>query len=153
MGSSLSVQASLLITGLGAGYVAALRAPDGSAAAIGGGMLAGLIGGAFLAGLIVLSGVFALRSFLPNASPDLLDLLTFESEPAVSGFWMPDRWAAWYWACWARRWPCCRPLLRGLVLVNLAAVVIMGLFAGLLRTPMLAGPLATWLARCSRPRV
>jgi branched-chain amino acid transport system permease protein len=133
--------ASLVITGLAAGYIAAQRAPAGPVAALGGGMVAGLIGGAFLAGLILLTGAFPLRSFLPNISPDLLDILTFEGDPAVDGFWTPLLGGVMLGLVGAILAELPR-LLRGLILVNLLALFVMGLFAGLLRTPMLTGPLA-----------
>jgi branched-chain amino acid transport system permease protein len=134
--------ASLLITGLAAGYLAAQRAPAGPVAALGGGMLAGVIAGAFLAGLILLSATFALRSFLPNVSPDLLDILTFESDPAISGSWLPLLGGAVLGLLGAVLAILPR-VLRGLIIVNVLALVTMGLFAGLLRTPMLSGLLAS----------
>jgi branched-chain amino acid transport system permease protein len=133
--------ASLLITGLAAGYLAAQRAPTGPVAAIGGGMLAGLIAGAFLAGLILLSAAFALRSFLPNVSPDLLDILTIESDPAVAGFWLPLLGGVVLGLIGAVL-AVLPKVLRGLIILNVLALVTMGLFAGLLRTPMLSGLLA-----------
>jgi branched-chain amino acid transport system permease protein len=105
-------------------------------------MLAGVIGGAFLAGLILLSATFALRSFLPNVSPDLLDILTFESDPAVSGSWLPLLGGAVLGLLGAVLAILPR-VLRGLIIVNVLALVTMGLFAGLLRTPMLSGLLAS----------
>ena len=121
--------------------MAAQRAPAGTIGAIGGGVLAGLIAGAFLAVLILLSAAFALRSFLPNVSPDLLDILTFDSDPAVNGFWMPLLGGAALGLLGAIL-VVLPSVLRGLIVVNLVALFAMGLFAGLLRTPMLSGLLA-----------
>ena len=134
-------EAALLITGVASGYVAAQRAPAGTIGAIGGGVLAGLIAGAFLAVLILLSAAFALRSFLPNVSPDLLDILTFDSDPAVNGFWMPLLGGAALGLLGAIL-VVLPSVLRGLIVVNLVALFAMGLFAGLVRTPMLSGLLA-----------
>jgi len=134
-------EASLVITGLAAGYVAARRGPAGWPAGLVSGLIAGLIAGAALAGLILLAGVFALRSFLPNISPDLFDTLTFESDPPASGTWVPLLGGAVLGVIGAilARLP---RFLRGLVIANLLALFVMGLFAGLLRTPMLSGNLA-----------
>jgi branched-chain amino acid transport system permease protein len=134
-------EASLLITGLAAGYLAAQRAPGGPGGAVAGGVLAGLIAGAFLAGLILVGSVFALRSFLPNVSPDLFDILTFESDPAVNGISIPLLGGAGLGLLGAIL-AVLPTHVRGLVVLNLAALFIMGLFAGLLRTPMLSGLLA-----------
>jgi branched-chain amino acid transport system permease protein len=134
-------EASLIITGLAAGYFAALRAPSGPAAALAGGLLSGLIAGAFLAGLILLASVFALRSFLPNVSPDLFDILTFESDPPAGGIWVPLLGGAALGLLGALLAILPR-FVRGFIIANLLALFIMGLFAGLLRTPMLSGHLA-----------
>ena len=134
-------QLSLLLTFLSAGYVAARRAPAGAASAILAGGLAGLIAGAFLSGLILLNTAVNLRSFLPNVSPDLLEILTFGSDPVVNGIWIPALTGLALGALGAALVVLPRRV-RGLIIVNLAAVVTMGLFAGLLRQPMLTGPLA-----------
>jgi branched-chain amino acid transport system permease protein len=131
-------QLSLLLTFLAAGYVAVPRAPRGTLPGILAGALAGLIAGAFLAALVLLSSVVNLRSFLPNASPELFEVLTLGSDPVVSGFWIPAVAGILGGALGAglallpRR-------TRELVIVNLVALVLVGLFAGLVRQRMLSG--------------
>jgi branched-chain amino acid transport system permease protein len=131
-------QLSLLLTFLSAGYVAVARAPRGPLPGILAGALVGLISGAFLAGLILLSTAVNLRSFLPNASPELFELLTLGSDPAVDGFWIPMVVGLLGGALGAglallpRR-------ARELVILNLTALVLLGLFAGLARQRMLSG--------------
>ena len=134
-------EAALALTGLAAGYLAQRRAPAGAAAGILGGALAGLIAGVFLSGLVLLSTVVNLRSFLPNASPELFEILTFGSDPVESGFWIPAACGlilGVLGACLAilPRW------IRTLIVLNAAVIGLVGLFAGLLRTPMLSGPLS-----------
>jgi branched-chain amino acid transport system permease protein len=131
-------QLSLLLTFLSAGYAAAGRGPRGLLPGILAGALAGLISGAFLSAFVLLSGAVNLRSFLPNASPELFEVLTLGSEPPVSGFWIPMLVGLVTSALGAglallpRR-------ARQLVIVNLAALVLVGLFAGLARQRMLSG--------------
>lgn len=136
-------QMSLALTGLISGYVATQRAPAGALPGIVGGGLAGLIGGAFLSGFILLSTVVNLRSFLPNASPELFEVLTFGSDPVVNGFWIPALVGLTLGVAGAILALLPR-LVRNLIIANLVAVVALGLFAGLLRQPMLTGPLSEW---------
>jgi branched-chain amino acid transport system permease protein len=134
-------EASLLLTGLVAGFLGMRRAPAGAVAGIIAGALAGLIAGAFLSGLVLLDAAVGLRSFLPNASPQLFDILTFGSDPVVSGFWIPALAGLVLGVLGAVLGTLPR-LLRGLIVINAAVLGLIGLFAGLLRTPMLSGPLA-----------
>jgi branched-chain amino acid transport system permease protein len=135
-------QVFLTLTGLAAGYFAVSRAPTGTAQGLIAGAIAGIIAGAFLAVLILLSTVVTLRSFLPNISPDLFDILTLESDPYVDGFWMPLA-AGLALGLLGAALALLPGLLRGLIIANLAAVIIIGLFAGLVRNPMLSGILAS----------
>ena len=81
-------QLSLLLTFLVAGFMAVRRGRGGPLPSLLGGALAGLISGLFLSAIILLSTAVDLRSFLPNASPDLFAVLTFESDPVVAGAWI-----------------------------------------------------------------
>jgi branched-chain amino acid transport system permease protein len=134
-------ETALLLTALAAGYLATRKAPAGTASGILGGALAGLLTGLGLSLLIVLSQAFPIRSFLPNVSPALLDLLTLQSDPVLAGAWIPTAVGLALGALGAglallpRR-------LRRLLVFDLTALVAVGLFSGLLRPPMLSGPLA-----------
>ncbi len=131
-------QLSLLLTFLAAGYVAKLRAPAGAPLGLAAGALAGLISGLFLSGFVLLSTVIDLRSFLPNASPDLFEVLTLGSDPVVNGFWIPAAIGTAVGTLGAglallpRR-------ARELVIVDLAVLILVGLFAGLVRQRMMSG--------------
>ena len=82
-------QLSLVVTFLAAGFAAARRGPSGPGPGVLAGALAGLISGAFLSAFILLGSAVNLRTFLPNASPELFELLTLGSDPVVNGFWIP----------------------------------------------------------------
>jgi branched-chain amino acid transport system permease protein len=100
---------------------------------------AGLIAGAVLSGLVLLGSVVNLREYLLNASPELWDILT--NGLGTQGFWVPTAAGLVTGAFAGVLW--LLPVLpRTAILSGLVLVVIMGLFAGLLRTPMLAGPLS-----------
>jgi branched-chain amino acid transport system permease protein len=132
-------QASLIITFLLAGLATAIR---GSAVGLGtvvAGTLAGLVSGVMLSALVLIGSVVNLRAVFLNASPQLWDVLTLGM--GTSGFWVPTVVGALVGAIGAGIWVL-PPLLRTGILAGLGSVLIMGLFAGLLRTPMLAGPLS-----------
>jgi branched-chain amino acid transport system permease protein len=143
VGEAVSLgQAFLVLTGIAAGYVAVGRAPSGVGPGLAAGALVGLIAGAFLSVFVLLGTVVNLRAFLPNASPDLWDVLTMQSDPVVNGFWMPAVGGLLLGLIGAGLALLPRTL-RGLILANLIAVLVVGLFAGLVRTPMLTGMLAS----------
>ena len=132
-------QAALLIAFGVAGYLAARPFVGVSRVrAIAAGAVVGAIMGAFLAALVLLGSVVDIRAVFINASPDLYSLLT----NALGTTW------AWF------------PIVVGVITGALAGVVIwlpgsvripllwslgmlvfFGLFAGLLRTPLLVTPL------------
>ena len=131
-------QLSLVVTFLAAGFAAARRGPRGPVPAVLAGVLAGLISGAFLSAVVLVGGAVNLREFLPNASPELFELLTLGSDPVAAGFWVPMLAGALggmfgaVLAVLPRR-------ARELVIVNLTALVLLGLFASLARQRMLSG--------------
>ena len=133
-------QAALLIAFGVVGYVSArdlvatsrLRAIVASVAV-------GAITGAFLTGLVLVGSVVDLRAVFLNASPELYDLLT--TGLGTSGAWIPIVVGAVTGGLGG--------ILIGLpvtllspLLWGLGLLVFFGLFAGLLRTPMLVTPLA-----------
>jgi branched-chain amino acid transport system permease protein len=124
------------------GAVAAWKATTLREAALVGGV-AGLITGLFVTALVVVGNVVDLRAVFLNASPELYSMLTMGMGmagawiPAVEGLLLgalaasigqlPDRIRS--------------PLVRGLL-----GVLIVGLFAGLLRAPLLSAGLGSFAA-------
>lgn len=134
-------QASLVITFLVAGLATAIRVGGtaGHGHVVLAGTLAGVVAGAQLSALVLIGSVVNLRGVFLHASPELWDVLTMGL--GTSGFWVPTAVGAIISGIGAAIW-LLPPVLRTGLLGGLAAVLIMGLFAGLLRTPMLSGPLA-----------
>ena len=134
-------QAALLITFGVVGYLAGAPGAGATsqARAVAAGALAGAIVGAFLTALVLLGSVVDLRAVFLNASPELYALLTdglvFSGPvvPIVVGAVTGALGGAIYGFPAAVR----SPLLWGL-----GALLFFGLFAGLLRTPLLVTPLA-----------
>ncbi|MBI3975036.1 MAG: branched-chain amino acid ABC transporter permease [Armatimonadetes bacterium] len=67
----------LLLIGLGAGYQAARRGIGGALTALARGLLAGAAAGVGLSALLVLASVVNLRGMFINASPTLLEIISF----------------------------------------------------------------------------
>ncbi len=133
-------EAAILITMFGAGYLAAQRAREVTAWQAGlAGVGAGGLSGASLTLLVLVGSVVDLRTVFIHASPELFDMLT--RGLGVAGAWIPTviGVAVGAAAGLVARSPATirRPLLWAL-----AMVVAFGLFAGLLRTPMLNNFLA-----------
>ncbi len=129
----------LLLAGLGAGFLAARRAPAGRGPQVLAGALAGLIAGAMLALLVIIGSVVNLRAVMLQASPLLYSLLTFNL--GVGGFWVPLIVGGVLGAAAGLIYGL-PPRIRQLVTSALAALVGLGLFAEQLRTPMLTGILS-----------
>ena len=132
-------QSLLVLTALGTGYLAVRRAPAALAQTVLAGAVAGAVAGAILALLVIVGNVVNLRAIFLNASPLLYDLLTFGL--GVAGFWAPVLSGAVLGAAAGLIYilpsRARRPLVLGLV-----SLLVLGLFAGLLRTPMLTGGLS-----------
>jgi branched-chain amino acid transport system permease protein len=133
-------QAALLLTFGAAAYLAGLDHIKVSwPRAIAVGAMVGTIIGAFLTGLVLLGEAVDLRAVFLNASPTLYALLT--DGIVLTGPIVPIVVGAVTGAL--------AGVLLGLpasvripLIVGLASVLFFGLFAGLLRTPMLVTPLA-----------
>lgn len=130
-------QIAALLTLVVAGLLAARRESDPPGAVVSG-ALAGLLAGSGLSGLVLLGQIVDLRQVTINAGPTLYTLLTAGLGPA--GFWYPALVGLVV------------GVLGGLVGVlprtartalgyGLLGILVLGLFAGLLRTPMVAGGL------------
>ncbi len=129
----------LVLAGLGTGYLAARSAPAGGGLPVLAGALSGVLTGAMLALLVIIGSVVNLRAVFPNASPLLYNLLTFNQ--GVAGFWVPPILGAALGAA-ASLFYVLTPKIRRPLTWGLASLLGLGLFAGLLRTPMLTGGLS-----------
>ncbi|HEY4687776.1 MAG TPA: hypothetical protein VIK33_00565 [Anaerolineae bacterium] len=129
----------LVLAGLGTGFLAARRAPGGGVQTVIAGALAGAILGAMLALLVIVGNVVNLRAVMLQASPELYQLLTFGL--GVAGFWAPMLMGAVLGAA-ASLIYVLPPTIRRSLIWGLASLLVWGLFAGLLRTPMLNGVLS-----------
>lgn len=137
-------QAFVLLTALVVGYLAALRVTHGaggqrSLRMLLGGTIAGAITGLSLTALVVLGSVVDLRAVAQPAGPQLYDLLTFDL--GVNGAWLPAVVGALLGALAGASLLLPAPIRRAL-LVGLGALLVLGLFASVLRTPMLGSGLA-----------
>jgi len=137
-------QTTMVLAGVGAAYVAVRgRSMDrrGAAAA---GALAGAVTGAFPTALVVIMEVVNLRAMFLHASPGTSDVLTLGL--GVGGAWVPIVALAAVGAATGllltARADIQRPATAALV-----ALLLTGLFAGLLRPPLLASPLTAELGR------
>ncbi len=83
----LSLGRSLLVViGVGMGYVVAWKLSGGNAGrAIIGGLVVGLVGSAITAILVIMASSFNMREMFVNASPGLVEILTFGQESQVMG--------------------------------------------------------------------
>ena len=131
-------QTFLLLTLFGTGYLAARGHARGLPAILAGALGGGLCGlGVTL--LVVVGAFINLREVFAPAAPALYDIVTFEL--GLAGAWIPAVVGAGLGA-----------VAGGLALMPAStlraatwaftAVLLLGLFAGLLRTPMLGSPLA-----------
>jgi branched-chain amino acid transport system permease protein len=132
-------QTALVLALLGTGVVAARTAGVSSRLAILPGALAGSIAGAGLTALVLLGELINVRAVFLNASPALYEILTFGN--GVAGSWIAIAIGAVLGAAGGigGRLPMAarRPLTTFVL-----ALLLAGLFAGILRTAMLTTPLA-----------
>jgi branched-chain amino acid transport system permease protein len=131
-------ETALVLSLFATGFLATRRLTGGAPARLAAGAVAGGIAGAALSVLVLLGAAIDLRNVLLNASPALYDLLTFGL--GTGGFWVPLVLGIGLGAL-AGLFSLLAPRLRRSLYVGFIAVVIMGLFAGLVRTPLLSSPL------------
>jgi branched-chain amino acid transport system permease protein len=130
--------ALLILTTLIAGYAAAQNAPEKPAGMpVLAGVLAGLLTGGALSALLVIGNAINLRAIFLNASPVLYGLLTLDR--GMGGAWIPAVGGIVVGGLAGLTY-----LLphnaRRIVIFNLLFVLALGLFAGLLRTQLIARP-------------
>jgi branched-chain amino acid transport system permease protein len=133
-------QAALLIAFGAVGYLAARDQVGVSRVrAVAAGTAVGAISGTFLTGLVLVGSVVDLRAVFLNASPELYALLT--NGQGTSWAWFPILVGAITGGL-AGVVAVLPVRLRSMVLASLGSLLFFGLFAGLLRTPLLVTPLA-----------
>ncbi len=132
----ISLGEAFLIGTLGvAGAVAAHRAPRTVQGVLLAGGLAGLLTGLALSLLVLVGNAVNLRQWFLNASPELYSVLTFDL--GVAGAWIPAV-AGLLIGAGAGAYALLPAWLRSPVTRGLLAVLLLGLFAGLLRQRLLA---------------
>jgi len=152
-------QLVLLFTAIAAGYAGAVKAPQGAINKIVGSAVAGLMSGAALSLLILLGPALDIGEYLPNASRDLYDLVSgaeimgveetremWRGEAFPYTFWFPALIGTSLGALGGLL-SLLPSIARNLILVGVGALVLMGLFAGILRSPMLQHDLTSGVAR------
>jgi len=132
-------QTAIVLTAIGTGYAAARRAHAVRWRGAAVGAVAGGIAGAALTLLVLLGPAINLRAVMLQASPALYDVLTFRL--GTAGAWVPIVVMAVIGGT-AGGFALLPLRLRQPVAWGLLTVLGLGLFAALLRTPMLTSPLA-----------
>ena len=152
-------QALLLLTALLAGYVGSRRAPTGIVNAIVGSAIAGLMSGAALSLLIILGPIVGLRDYLPNASPDLYNLISGADILGVenaSEMWKGEAFPMTFWfpsvvglaiGALGGVLALLPRIARVLIVLGAGAILGMGLFSSILRSPMLQHESTSGIAR------
>jgi branched-chain amino acid transport system permease protein len=137
-------QVALAVTGIGVGYLAARQASDGPARAMAGAALAGALAGAALTGFVLLGAAIDLRGVILHASPVTYGVLTFEL--GVAGSWIPIVLLGIAGAVGGAIEVLPARVQRP-VITSLMSLLIVGLFAGLIRSPLLVNPVTDPIAR------
>jgi branched-chain amino acid transport system permease protein len=139
-------EAILLLTAIAAGYFGALRAPEGSTNRIIGSAIAGFMAGAALSLLLLIGPAIGLREYLPNASPQLYDLISGSEILGIDHDWRGGAVAPHFWfpafigiglGALGGLLTLLPRHVRVLIILAVAGLAMMGLFAGILRGPML----------------
>ena len=152
-------QTILLLTFAFAGYTGAKRGPKGPLNAIVGAAITGLIAGAALSLLLIVGPALDLRDYFPNASPDLYNLISgaeFFNLENTREMWRGEAFPTTFWfpAVLAMSMGVIGGLLtlmprhlRNLIVIVIGAVIVMGMFASIIRSPMLQHDVTSGAAR------
>jgi len=149
----------LLVTFTFAGYIGARRAPAGPLNAIIGATLSGLMAGGVLSLLLILGPMLDLRDYFPNAGPDLYNLISgaeyfglentremWNGAAFPTTFWFPALVAMSLGVVGGLLTLMPRHLRNVIVLVG-GAIIVMGMFASVIRSPMLQHEFSSGTAR------
>ncbi len=152
-------QGILLMTFAFAGDIGARRAPHGPLNAIIGAALTGLMSGAVLSILMIVGPMLDLRDYFPNASPDLYNLISgaelfgleetramWKGETFPTTFWFPALVAMSLGTVGGLLTLMPRHL-RNLIVLVVGAIIVMGMFASVIRSPMLQHDISSGAAR------
>ncbi len=137
-------QTSMVLAGVGAAYMTIRGQSLNRARAAAAGILAGAVTGAFPAVLVVVSEVVNLRAMFLRASPGTTDVLTLGL--GVGGAWVPIVVLAVVGGATGLLLTA-RSDIRQPTSAALLALLLIGLFAGLLRPPLLASTVTAALGR------
>jgi branched-chain amino acid transport system permease protein len=137
-------EAILLLLAVTAGYAGARRAPQGPLNSTIGAAVTGVMAGAALSLLVLVGPALDLREYLPEASPNLYALLS--ADQGEAGFWVPMVVGASLGTIGGIVFLLPKRARQLLVLV-LGALLIMGLFSNILRSPWLKQDLLEGVAR------
>ena len=128
-------QTLLIIAMLMGGHFAAARSVDRPGPlSLAGGALAGLVTSGMLAVLVLLIGPLNMRAILPNASPALINILTFEQGPVPGLFYLLGAGALV--GVVAGLLHILPPLVRQAIILALFWVALLGLLQELLRVTL-----------------
>src|SRR4051812_20692907 len=130
-------EATLLVTYLVTGYLAAEQLAGSGLRRLLAGLLGGAGVGASLSALVLIGSVVNLRAVLLQASPELYSLLTLGM--GVAGFWVPAAIGAFFGAIGGATRAAPAGLRRSLI-VGSVTLLVLGIFGGLIRLPILASP-------------
>jgi branched-chain amino acid transport system permease protein len=136
-------QAFILAPVIVSGFLAARRVGGNAVIAIGSGAASGLVAGAALSLLIVLTEAFQLRTIFLHASDRLFSVLTVGQ--GADSFWLPAV-AGLAIGAIAGAVAVLPPAVQRSLAAGVISLVMLGLFAGLLRVPLLASQFG-WLGR------
>lgn len=149
----------LLLTAGGGGYVGARRAPAGFVNTILGAGIAGLMAGTALSLLVLVGPTIDLREYLPNVDPDLYSLISGVDILGVENareMWRGEAFPTTFWfpavvgmslGVLGGVLTLLPRVARMLVVISGGVLMFMGLFAGILRSPMLQNGNTAGIAR------
>ncbi|MEM7343034.1 MAG: hypothetical protein AAF485_02215 [Chloroflexota bacterium] len=122
----------IVVTAIGMGYFAALKMSEGNAGkALISGAVTGVVGGIVTAIMVLLIEPWGLREMFVNASPALIEILTFAQESMATGLiWMIG--AITILSVFGAALYILPALIRRAVFVGLSAVLIIGMLQELL---------------------
>src|SRR4051812_35910300 len=123
-------EATLVMTWLVTGYLAAENVGPGAPRRLLAGLVSGAGVGASLSALVLIGSIVNLRAVLLQASPELYSLLTLGL--GLAGFWVPMVLGAFFGVIGGATRAATAGLRRSLI-VGALSVAVLGIFGGLIR--------------------